>query len=213
MLTLPAHIHIRIPRAIPHSSVRPTMARSALFQSSASSQSLTESLQPPVSENVPTDSGKLIGRSLWAHQQRKETSRRSLKSGASGYDSSDSNDLITRHRFLKDTRTNVQITGFLQETRHIFDHVRYTPPAELRRNYETLLSMIQSGPSQTTTRDLPQRSKMGEPTTGPSRLPGAPYKDFVDELLADIDVRGYRLSPEQEAFVDDLLHHCFNNRV
>ena len=49
---------------------------------------------------------------------------------------------------------------------------------------------------------------MDVPATGPSRLPGAPYKDFVDELLADIDVRGYRLSPEREAFVDDLLYHC-----
>ena len=51
---------------------------------------------------------------------------------------------------------------------------------------------------------------MGGPATGPSLLPGAPYKDFVDELLADIDVRGYRLSLEQR---EDLLCHCFNNRV
>ena len=192
MLTLPACIHIRIPRAIPHSSVQPTMARSKSFQPSASSRSLTESLQPSVSQNVPTDSGKLIGRSLWAHQQREEASRRSLQSEASGCDSSNSNDLLCRH---------------------LHDNVLYTPPAELRRNYETLLSMIQSGPSQTTTRDLPQRSRMGGPATGPSRLPGAPYKDFVDELLADIDVRGYQLSPEREAFVDDLLRQCFNNHV
>ena len=54
---------------------------------------------------------------------------------------------------------------------------------------------------------------MGGSVTGPSRLPRALYKDFVDELLADIDVRGYQLSPEREAFVDDLLRHCFNNRV
>ena len=54
---------------------------------------------------------------------------------------------------------------------------------------------------------------MGGPATGPSRLPGAPYKDFVDELLADIDVRGYQLSPEREAFVDDLLRHCLDKRV
>ena len=68
-------------------------------------------------------------------------------------------------------------------------------------------------PSQTATGDLPQRSRTGGPATGSSRLPGAPYKDFVDELLADIDVRGYRLSPEREAFVDDLLRHCLDKRV
>ena len=54
---------------------------------------------------------------------------------------------------------------------------------------------------------------MGGPATGPSRLPGAPYKDFVDELLADIDVRGYQLSPEREALIDDLLRHCLYKRV
>ena len=64
MLTLPACIHIKIPRAIPHSSVQPTMAPSTLFQTTDSPRNLTGPLQSPVSENVPADSGKLVGRRL-----------------------------------------------------------------------------------------------------------------------------------------------------
>ena len=66
MLTLLACIHIRIPRAIPHSSVWSTMAPSELFQVTALPLGLAESLQPPVSVSVPSGSGKLVGRSLWA---------------------------------------------------------------------------------------------------------------------------------------------------
>ena len=129
---------------------------------------MIESSHSSVPNNIPVGSGRLIGHSLWAHRQREEASRGSLHSEASSYDSSDSDDLVTRH---------------------LRDHVQYTPPAELRRNYETLLLMIQSGPSQTTMRDPPQRSMMGEPAPGPSRLPEASYKDPVHELLDDLDVR------------------------
>ena len=66
MLTLPARIYFRIPRAIPHSSVRPTMAPNELFQATALPLGLAESLQPPVSVSVPAGSGKLVDRSLWA---------------------------------------------------------------------------------------------------------------------------------------------------
>ena len=165
------------------------MAPSTLFQTSTSPRNLAEPLQSSMSENVPAGSGKLVGRSLWAHRQREAASRRSLQSGVSDSAPSDSDDIITRCEFSLDTYSNVLRPKFPQETRHISNHVLYTPPAELRWNYETLLSMIRPAPSQTTTGDLPQRSRMGGPATGPSRLPGAPYKDFVDELLADIDVR------------------------
>ena len=189
------------------------MAPCTLFQTSTSPRSLTEPLQSSVSENVPTGSSKLVGRSLWAHRQREEASRRFLQSGVSDYVSSDLNDLITRHGFSQDTSSNVLIPESPQEARHLSNHVLYTPPAKLRRNYETLLSMIRPGPNQTARGDLPQRDRTGGPATGSSRLPGVPYKDFVDGLLADIDDRGYPLSPEREAFVDDLLSHCLDKHV
>ena len=142
MSTLLACIHIRIPRAIPHSSVQPTMAPSTLFQTSTSPRSLTEPLQSPVSENVPAGSGKLVGRSLWAHQQRERASRSFLQSGVSDYVSSDSDDLITRRWFSQNTSSNVLMPESPQETNHSCNQVLYIPPAELRRNYEIVLSML-----------------------------------------------------------------------
>ena len=95
--TSPTYIHIRHPRAITHSALRPTMARSESSQPSASSRNLIEPSHSSVPNNIPVNSGRLIGRSLWAHRQREEASRRSLHSEASSHDSSDLDDLVNRH--------------------------------------------------------------------------------------------------------------------
>ena len=128
-----------------------------------------------------------------------------MQSGVSDYVSSDSDDLITRPGFPQDTSNNFLMPESPQEAKHTCNHVLYTSPGELRHNYETVLSMLRPVSSQAATGDLPQRSRQGGPAPGSSRLPGTPYRDFVDELLADIDVRGYRLSSEGKALVDDLL--------
>ena len=128
-----------------------------------------------------------------------------MQSGVSDYISSESDKLIARREISQDTSNNVLMPESPQETKHTCNHVLYTPPAELRRNYETVLSMLRPVSSQAATGDLPQRSRQGGPTPGSSRRPRAPYRDFVDELLADINVRGYRLFPEGKALVDDLL--------
>ena len=73
--------------------------------------------------------------------------------------------------------------------------------AKMRRNYETVLSWLQPVSSQAATGDLPQRSRQVGPALGSSGLPRAPYRE-----LADIDVRGYQLSSEEKALVDDLLN-------
>ena len=179
------------------------MAPSELFQATASPRDFAESLQPPVSVSVPAGSGKLVGRSLWAHQQR--ASRSSLQSGVSDYISSESDELIARHEISQDTSNNVLMPESPQETKHACNHVLYTPPAELRRNYKTELSMLQPVSSQAATGDLPQRSRQVGPALGSLGLPRALYREFADELLADINVRGYRLSQEGKALVDNLL--------
>ena len=138
MLTLLACIHIRIPRAIPHSSVQSTMAPSELFQATALPRDLAKSLQPPVSVSVPAGSGKLVGRSLWAHRQR--ASRNSLQSGVSVRVSSDSNKVIVRRGISQDTSNKVLMPESPQKTKHTCNHVLYTPMAEMRCNYKTVLS-------------------------------------------------------------------------
>ena len=197
MLTLLPCIHIRIPRAIPHSSVQSTMAPSELFQATASPRFLAEHLQPPVLVSVPAGSGKLVGRSLGAHRQR--ASRNSLQSGVSVRVSSDSDEVIAGRGVSQDTSNKVLMPESLQKTKHVSNHVLYTPMAEMRRNYETVLSWLQPVSSHSAPSDLPQRSRQVGPAPGSSGLPRAPFREFADELLADIDVREYQLSSEEKA--------------
>ena len=128
-----------------------------------------------------------------------------MQSGVSGYISSESDKLIARREISQDTSNRVLMPESPQETNHSCNHVLYTPPAELRRNYETVLSLLQPVSSQAATGDLPQRSRQVGLSPGTSGLPRAPYREFADELLADIDVRGYQLSSEEKALIDDLL--------
>ena len=128
-----------------------------------------------------------------------------MQSGVSIRVSSDSDEMIARHRVSQDTSNKVLMPESPQKTKHACNHVLYTPMAEMRRNYETVLSWLRPVSSQAATGDLPQRSRQVGPAPGSSGLPRAPYRDFADELLADIDVRGYQLSSEEKALVDDLL--------
>ena len=140
MLTLVACKHIRIPRAISHSSVQSTMAPNELFRPTALPLGLAGSLQPPVSVSVPAGSGKLVGRSLWA--QRRRASRNSLQSGVSVRVSSDSDGMIARCGVSQDTSNKVLMPESPQKTKHACNHVLYTPMAEMRCNYETVLSWL-----------------------------------------------------------------------
>ena len=79
-----------------------------------------------------------------------------------------------------------------QKTKHVCNYVLYTPMAELRRNYETVLSWLQPVTVQVGTGNIQQRSRQVRPAPGSSGLPSAPYRvssAFVDELLAGINVR------------------------
>ena len=101
---------------------------------------LAGSLQPPVSVSVPAESGKLVGRSLWA--QRRRASRNSLQSGMSVRVSVDSDKMMARCVVPHNTSNKILMSKSPQKTKHVCSHVLYTPMAELRRNYETVLSWL-----------------------------------------------------------------------
>ena len=79
-----------------------------------------------------------------------------------------------------------------QKTKHVCNHVLYTPIAELRHNYETVLLWLQPVAIQAGTGNIQQRSRQVRPAPESSGLSCTPYRvssAFVDELLAGINVR------------------------
>ena len=160
MLTLLACIHIRIPRAISHSSEYnlqwlPMNCSRILWNTTGglicpkrcSSQrsvplpalplGLVGPLQPHVSASVPTEFGKVVGRSLWI--QRRRASQNSLQSGGSARVSVASDKMITGRVVPSNTSNRILMSKAPQKTQHLCNHVLYSPMAKVRPNYETVL--------------------------------------------------------------------------
>ena len=76
-------------------------------------------------------------------------------------------------------------------TKHKCNHALYTPMAEVRRNYETLLSWLKPVAIKASRGDIGQTSGQGRSAPGPSGLPTAQYtvsSEFIDELLDELTI-------------------------
>ena len=166
-------------------------------------------LQPHVSASVPAESGKVVGRSLWA--QRRRASRNSLQSGVSVRVSVESDRVVEGRAVPSNASNRILMSKTPQKTKNMCNYVLYTPVAELKHNYETVLSWLQTVSIQAATGNIEQRSRQVAPAPGSSGLPRARYRvssAFIDELLAGINARAlerHQPSSEVKALVDDLL--------
>ena len=82
-------------------------------------------LQPHVSASVPAESGKVVGRSLWA--QRCRASRNFLQSGVSVRVSVESDNMIAGCVVPSNASNRILMSKAPQKTQHVCDHVLYTP--------------------------------------------------------------------------------------
>ena len=78
-----------------------------------------------------------------------------------------------------------------KNTQHKCNHALYTPMAEVRQNYETLLSWLKPVAIKASRGDIGQTSGQGRSAPGPSGLPTARYtvsSEFIDELLDELTI-------------------------
>ena len=73
-----------------------------------------------------------------------------------------------------------------KNTKHKCNHVLYTPMAEVRQNYETVLSWLQPAVIKASRGNICQTSRQSRSAPESSGLPSTQYRvpsEFVDELL------------------------------
>ena len=97
-----------------------------------------------------------------------------------------------------------------KNTEHMCNHVLYTPMAELRRNYETVLSWLQPAAIKASRGNICQKSRQSRSAPESSELPSTRYRvpsDFVDELLDGLVISDGVLERYQPSmkFVDNFL--------
>ena len=98
-----------------------------------------------------------------------------------------------------------------KNTKHVCNHVLYTPMAELRCNYETVLSWLQPAAIKASRGNICQKSKQSRSALETSELPSTRYRvpsDFSDELLDGLVISdrttGYRSSLRSAPDLSDL---------
>ena len=98
-----------------------------------------------------------------------------------------------------------------KDTQHMCNHALYTPMAELRRNYETVLSWLQPVVVKASKGDIRQKNRQNSSAPDPSELPSTRYRvpsGFVDELLDGLvfsdRTTGYRSSLRSAPDLSDL---------
>ena len=97
-----------------------------------------------------------------------------------------------------------------KNTKHVCNHVLYTPMAGLRRNYETVLSWLQLAAIKASKGNICLESGQSMYAPESSELPSTWYRvsfDFVDELLDGLVISDGALERYQPSmtFVDKLI--------
>ena len=82
-------------------------------------------IQPLVSASVPVESGKVVGRHLWA--QRHIASRISVQSGVSAYVPVESDKVIEGRVVPSNASNRLLLSKTHQRTKHVCNPVLYTP--------------------------------------------------------------------------------------
>ena len=150
--------------------------------------SLVGPIQPVVSANVPVESGKVVGRCLWAKRRvaSSEVNDRPVQPGVSVDVPVESNKVIEGRVAPSKANNRLLMSKTPKKTKHVCNHVLYTPMAELRRNYETVLSWLQPAAIKVSKGNIRQKSRQSRSAPESSELPSTRYRvpsDFVDELL------------------------------
>ena len=98
----------------------------------------------------------------------------------------ESGKVIRRHVAPSKANNRLQMSKKPKNTKHMCNHVLYTPMAELRRNYETVLSWLQLAVIKASRGNIRQKSRQSSSAPESSELPSTRYRvpsGFVDELL------------------------------
>ena len=96
-----------------------------------------------------------------------------------------------------------------QTTRPKNNHALYTPMAEVRENYETLLSLLKPVAIKADRGDISQTSGQSRSAPKPSGLPTARYTvspESIDELLDEILIRDSTTACPSSESIDELLN-------
>ena len=99
--------------------------------------------------------------------------------------------MIRRRVASSKANNRLQMSKKPKNTKHMCNHVLYTPMAELRRNYETVLSWLQLAAIKASRGNICQKSMQSRSAPESSELPSTRYRlpsDFVDELLDSLVV-------------------------
>ena len=132
--------------------------------------------------NVPVKSSKVMRRPVAPG----EASNRPVQPGVSANVPVESNKVTRRCVAPSKTNNRLQVSRTPKNTKHVCNHVLYTPMAELRRNYEMVLSWLQPAAIKESKGNIHQESRQSRSAPGSSELPSTRYRvpsDFVDELL------------------------------
>ena len=140
---------------------------------------------PSVPPKVLFESGKAIGR----HVAPSEASNRLVQPGVPA-DALVESGKVTKGCVAPSKANNrLRMSRTPKNTKHVCNHVLYTPMAELRRNYETVLSWLQPVAIKASKGNIHQESRQGRSAPESSGLPSTQYRvpsAFIDELLDGI---------------------------
>ena len=120
----------------------------------------------------------------------------------------ESGKVIRRHVASSKANNRLRMSKKPKNTKHMCNHVHYTPMAELRHHYETVLSWLQPAVIKASRGNIRQKSRQSRSAPESSELPSTRYYDFVDELLDSLvisDLTSERHQPSM-TFIDNLLN-------
>ena len=105
----------------------------------APSEANNRPVQPGVSANVPVESDKVIRRRV----APSEASNRPVQPGVPNNVCVESSKVMRGQVAPSKANNRLWMSRTPKNTKHVCNHVLYTPMAKLRRNYETVLSWLQ----------------------------------------------------------------------